>query len=218
MPTYLRHHRVRLALHCLRPGDGPALLLLHGLGECAPREVAPELSSWPGSVHALDLTGHGASSRPVGGGYSCELLLADADIALSHLGTATLVGRGLGAYLALQLAGLRPTLVRGAILCDGPGAAGGGANLTSAPAASTPLESQHDADPRALIELVADPRPPQYACVLARQAKRYSGLAQPLSVCGSERPEWLAAVVELLGLEPRGVSESLAEYARLACG
>jgi pimeloyl-ACP methyl ester carboxylesterase len=52
--------------------------------------------------------------------------MADADTALRHLGRATLVGRGLGAYVALLLAGARPTGVRGAILRDGLGLAGGG--------------------------------------------------------------------------------------------
>ena len=52
--------------------------------------------------------------------------MADADAALARLGRATLLGRGLGAYVALLLAGARPKPVRGAILCDGPGLAGGG--------------------------------------------------------------------------------------------
>ena len=47
-------------------------------------------------VWALDFTGHGASSMPVGGGYFCELLMADVDAALAHLGPTTLYGRGLG--------------------------------------------------------------------------------------------------------------------------
>ena len=36
---------------------------------------------WPGPVYGLDFTGHGASTVPVGGGYSAEMLLADADTA-----------------------------------------------------------------------------------------------------------------------------------------
>ena len=37
--THLTHNRVQLALHTLRDAGGPALLLLHGLGESAPEEV-----------------------------------------------------------------------------------------------------------------------------------------------------------------------------------
>ncbi len=67
-----------------------------------------------------------ASTPSKGGGYTAEVLLADVDAALAHLGPCTLVGRGLGAYVALLAAGARATAVRGAILLDGPGLAGGG--------------------------------------------------------------------------------------------
>jgi pimeloyl-ACP methyl ester carboxylesterase len=40
--------------------------------------------------------------------------MADVDIALRHLGEATVLGRGLGGYVAFLIAGARPTLVRGA--------------------------------------------------------------------------------------------------------
>src|SRR5690349_15015757 len=104
MIEYLTHNRIQLALHTLRPGNGRALLLLHGLAERAPRRVPDELAEWPGPVLALDFTGHGDSTIPHGGGYTCELLLADADTALQHLREATVVGRGLGGYVALMIA------------------------------------------------------------------------------------------------------------------
>ena len=52
--------------------------------------------------------------------------MGDADAALAELGEVTLLGRGLGAWIALLAAGARPREVRGAILADGPGLAGGG--------------------------------------------------------------------------------------------
>src|ERR671919_2352547 len=132
----VRHNRIELALHRLRDGadhDGGArpLLHLHGLGERSPAAMPDELTGWPGPVWGLDFTGHGASTVPVGGGYFCELLMADVDAALAHLGEATLYGRGLGAYVALLTAGARPELVRGAILDDGPGLTGGGGEPTT---------------------------------------------------------------------------------------
>ena len=126
MTIFLAHDKTKLAFHTVRDGEGPALLLLHALGESSPRTVGPDLQAWPGPVYALDFTGHGESTVPGGGGYTAEILMGDADCALAVLGSATLVGRGLGAYIALLLAGARARSVRGAVLCDGPGIAGGG--------------------------------------------------------------------------------------------
>ncbi len=122
----LRHGQVELALHTLRDADGPCLLVLHELGGASPEAVPGELAEWPGSVSALDFTGHGQSTVPRGGGYTAEILMADADIAVAELGSATVVGYGIGAYVALLLAGSRPMAVLGAVLCDGMGLAGGG--------------------------------------------------------------------------------------------
>ena len=77
----LQHNKVTLALHELRGGSGRPLLHLHGLGERTPDAVPAHLEAWPGPVWGLDLTGHGESSVPVGGGYFCEALMADVDIA-----------------------------------------------------------------------------------------------------------------------------------------
>jgi hypothetical protein len=82
----LTHNRVRLALHHLREGTGRPLLVLHGLGERSPAAVPAWASTWDGPVAALDFTGHGSSTIPRGGGYTSEMLLADADIALAELG------------------------------------------------------------------------------------------------------------------------------------
>ncbi|MBW2236023.1 MAG: alpha/beta hydrolase [Deltaproteobacteria bacterium] len=212
MIHWLEHYRVRLALHELRPGAGRALLLLHALAARAPERVPPELSAWPGPVYALDFTGHGASTVPKGGGYTCELLISDADHALAKLGSATVAGRGLGAYVALLTAGSRPKQVRGAILLDGPGLAGGSA-IPGTPQIHTPdPDAVSPPDPLALIELGTDVRPPDYATAYARQATHLSDLDSPIYVCASERPQWLRAVVE----EP-GVQESSLEDALAAC-
>ena len=78
----LRHGRIGLALHQLRPGAGRPLLLLHGLGEQSPTEVPAASAAWPGPVCALDFTGHGRSDAPRGGGYTAEILMGDVDAAL----------------------------------------------------------------------------------------------------------------------------------------
>lgn len=213
----LLHSRVQLALHRLRDGPGRALLLLHGLGERTPAAAPPECDAWPGPVFGLDFTGHGASALPRGGGYTAECLMGDADTALRHLERATLVGRGLGAWVALLLAGARPQGVRGAILRDGLGLAGGGPSPGTpripfpnpAPAGGGPP------DPFALAELSGDVRPPDYATAFLRQAIELSGLERPLSVCCAERPEWLAAVAGEPGALETSFDEALAHYAAI---
>ena len=218
MIEYLQHNRIRLALHTLKPGPGRALLLLHGLGERAPRTLPADCAGWPGAVHALDFTGHGESQIPRGGGYTCELLLADADIALARLGEATVCGRGLGGYIALLLAGARPQAVHGAILRDGPGLSGGGTH-TKHPYIPVVDTSRVGApDPFALADLATDARPPSYAAHYAMLADMRSPLPRPVTLCAREQPEWLVAVTAALGLEWTAFDDALQAYAHAPNG
>lgn len=213
--TKLVHNRVELALHHLRDGEGRPLLLLHGLGERSPSTVPRWADRWPGPVAALDFTGHGDSTVPRGGGYTSEILLGDADAALAHLGQVTVLGRGLGAYIALQLAGARPTMVLGAVLADGPGLAGGPSEPTSQ--SFFPLPSDGRApDPYALAELSRDLRPPDYATAFTRLAVQGSPLDEPIAVASVFRPPWLAAVVAEQGVSEVGIADALDHYAAVA--
>ena len=209
----LRHNRIELALHTVRAGSGRPLFVLHGLGERSPATVPSYADGWPGPVMALDFTGHGASTLPVGGGYTAEILLADADIALEHLGSATVVGRGLGAYIGLLLAGARPERVRGAIVADGPGLSGGPSVPTSQPViAFDPVDSTPD--PYALAELGRDLRPPDYATAFSRLAMQGSGLDEPITVVAKFRPAWLRAVIDEPGVrEAPSIADAVAHYA-----
>lgn len=207
----LQHGKVALALHRLREGDGRPLLLLHGLGEQSPLTVPAWCDDWGGPVAALDFTGHGLSTVPRGGGYTAETLLADADAAIGALGTATVVGRGLGAYIALLLAGARPASVRGAVLADGPGLAGGSIQPTSTNFVA--LESRAGPpDPYALLEMSRDLRPPDYATVFVRMALDRSGLDEPITVAAVVRPPWLAGVADEVGVARATVRDALAVY------
>lgn len=210
---FLTHNKVQLALHRLRDGSGRALLLLHGLGEQSPTTSPEWAQAWPGPVFALDFTGHGVSTVPMGGGYSAETMLADADIALAHVGEATVVGRGLGAYVALMLAGARPELVRGAVLCDGPGLWGGSTGPTSTSFHS--VDPPYDApDPNALIDLSRDLRPPDYAALFVRLALEHAGAADPIAVAAIVRPPWLAAAVGEVGVVTCSLTDALELYAQ----
>jgi pimeloyl-ACP methyl ester carboxylesterase len=211
----LRHNRIDLALHWLREGDGLALLLLHGLGERSPEAVPTWADHWPGPVAALDFTGHGASTVPAGGGYTSEILLGDADIALGEVGEAAVVGRGLGAYAALQLAGARPDRVHGTVLADGPGLAGGPTEPTSGSYVLLRPDGQAP-DPYALWELGRDLRPPDYATTFTRLAVQGSALDTPITVSAVYRPAWLAAVADEQGVVEAPLRDAIAHYAALA--
>ncbi len=211
----LTNGRLRLALHTLRDGEGPALLLLHGLGESSPAAPPDELDGWPGPVYALDFCGHGASESAVGGGSSCEQLMSDADAALAAIGPATVLGRGLGGYIGVLIAGARPQLVRGAIIDDGTGLAGGGTR----PGSSTvefPDERVSDGtpDPFALMELSSDIRPKDYATSFVRSAVEISGLPTPVAVVAHARASWLDAVIDEYGVVNTTLERALEMYAR----
>ena len=176
----------------------------------------PGRPAGPGPVWGLDFTGHGASTIPLGGGYTAEVLMADADLALAELGPATVVGRGLGAYIALLIAGARPALVEGAVLDDGPGLAGGGPYPGTTVILSDLVVDRAAPDEWALSELARDVRPPDYATSFARQATQLSGLDWPVAVCARSRPPWLEAVAAEPGVLDTTLDEALRRYAARA--
>jgi len=189
--------RCEIALHELRAGAGPTLLALHALGGSA-RDFAALAAAWPGRVLAPDLAGHGASGWARGGSYTPELLAADADAALSEAGDAVVVGRGLGAYVALLLAGARAARVRAALLLPGRGLAGGGPEPLREPLAARNADVLRMLDAAGASERAAfdpmlaacetDPRPPDYARAYADAARRLL-----LAEDGGARPPWWEA-------------------------
>lgn len=213
--VYLRHSKIELVLHQLKEGEGRALLVLNGLGEPSLQEVPGNLASWPGPIHSLDFTGHGDSTVPAGGGYTAEMLMGDADAALAHLGEVTVYGRGLGAYVALMLAGARPEEVKGAILDDGPGVAGGGPFPASAVLLRIDPVAPKPPDPYALAELAAEVRPPDYATSFVRQAVHLNDLDPCIIVCAKVRPEWLQAVADEFGVREESLEAALARFAAI---
>lgn len=219
-----------LELHELRGGDGTPLLLLHPLHASSaqwPQDGANSpLTHWPGPVHALDFAGHGRSDWLRGGGYCSEQFAGDADLALAQIGPAALLGAGVGAYVALLLAGARPDEVGAALLVAGDGLFGAGARpdfqVAVDPWAQLPLG---DAPPRAPGAASPDPmacclqsevRPPDYARDFAKQ----SGPLLLAEAEGRELPAWWREVratpkVRILGGD---LSTQLAELAAMIHG
>jgi pimeloyl-ACP methyl ester carboxylesterase len=188
----IRHGRVRLRLHERKDGNGTALLLLHALG-AASSSWGEAGAAWNGPVYALDFCGHGDSGWLTGGAYTPEILAADADVALSHIGPAAVAGAGLGAYIALLLAGGRPEQIRAALLIPGPGLAGHGPEPDHLRGArfsfldETPKYERSGCDPMVAF-LASDVRPPDYAERFGRAARRLLFLED-----GEERPPWWEA-------------------------
>jgi len=206
----LRHGRVELELHELSRAAGPALLLLHSLGgSSADWPGVP--SFWQGSVYALDFSGHGESAHARGGAYLAEYLLGDADVALAEVGTAALAGAGIGAYVALLLAGARPAAVPATLLVPGNGLNGGGSvpdpMRFEALAAMDrgPSEAVHDP---MVLSMAVGIRPPGYVAPFARAASKLVMLDD-----GGERPEWWLEARRSSGAET--VIELAAGLARL---
>jgi pimeloyl-ACP methyl ester carboxylesterase len=187
----LHHGRTAIELYELQSATGPGLLLLHELFGCADdwRQLLP---LWNGPVYALDFCGHGRAESVRGGAYFAELLVGDADRALDHTGAVAVAGKGIGAYLALILAGARAERVRGAALLEGRGLTGGGA-MPNFDLAALVLEEETEraagrADPLVYV-LDRDVRPTDYAAHFAAHASQLF-----LVEDGTERPPWWQAV------------------------
>ena len=215
--TFLEHVRSRLALHELRDGQGHPLLILHGLGERSPFAAPEVVQGWRGPIFALDFTGHGASSVPVGGGYTCEALMSDADAVLAELGPVTLLGYGLGGYVGLLLFGSRPTEIKGLVIEDGPGLDGGGGRPTSPRLLHVSVSDLDGStpDPWAMAELASDIRPPSYAADHVRQIEALSELELAISVTSLGRPEWLTAILESPVVVESDAATALSAFASL---
>ncbi len=214
----VRHNRVELAVHRIRPSQGGerALLLLHGLGECTPATV-PTFLDWPGAVLGLDFTGHGDSTVPVGGGYTSEILVGDVDACLHHLDApVTILGRGLGGYIALLAAAARPDQVRGAVITDGPGLAGGGVHPGSIALVSPAVRSGGTPDPFALLELSRDVRPPDYVQRFVGFLSEESDLESPVFLSTKVRPAWIEAVADSPGVRQGTIQQGLELYASIS--
>jgi pimeloyl-ACP methyl ester carboxylesterase len=200
----LRNIRVALALHTLQHGEGVPLLMLHALGGCSD-DFRAHLPRWQGPVYALDFSGHGRSGRVYGGGYQPELWAADADQALATLADPAVVfGAGIGAYVALLLAGGRPEQVRCAVLAPGAGLDGGGTepgpsfalpDLVTTPLARE-LQASSCTDACVFEGQDTDVRPPDYALRFAARARRIVLLED-----AAARPPWWRAMRDAATVE-----------------
>ncbi|MDL2341645.1 MAG: alpha/beta hydrolase [Patescibacteria group bacterium] len=108
-------------------GDGPAVVLLHGLGRSARvwQEVIQLLSDQPVPCRAVayDLLGFGASPKPARISYTVDDHAAAVIAQLQRLGRSkpvVLVGHSMGCLVAVRVAKLRPDLVQHLVLYEMP--------------------------------------------------------------------------------------------------
>jgi pimeloyl-ACP methyl ester carboxylesterase len=106
-------------------GDGPLILLLHGLGHSTHgwRKVIEPLAAGGYRVMAVDLPGFGYSDKP--GGYTIESYVdfVTGWLDLHCVERAAIVGNSMGGTIAAAVAGLRPERVGAAVLVS-PGGFG----------------------------------------------------------------------------------------------
>ena len=121
----LRIHDVpagkRLKLSTLTMGEGPDMLLLHGLGGAKSSffDTAAALSRRY-RVHAIDLPGFGGSSKPSTAPYGAPYAAKAVIGAMDALGIerAHIVGNSMGGRVAIEVGLERPERVKGlALLC-----------------------------------------------------------------------------------------------------
>jgi pimeloyl-ACP methyl ester carboxylesterase len=123
-PPLLRVNDVAVGRHkvsTLTMGDGPDVVLLHGLGgtRASLFETAAALSDRY-RVHLPDLPGFGSSSKPATGGFNARWyadimlgLMDELDVAEAHF-----VGNSMGGRIAIEAALLAPARVRAlGLLC-----------------------------------------------------------------------------------------------------
>jgi pimeloyl-ACP methyl ester carboxylesterase len=120
--------RVPYQLFCrLDQGKGQTVVLLHGIGSSAHTwdTLARELEGEPVRVMTFDLLGFGGSPKPTDSWvtYSAQDQARAVIQALKRRrvkGPVTLVGHSMGCFVAVEVAALRPKMVRSLILYEPP--------------------------------------------------------------------------------------------------
>src|SRR5579884_248579 len=110
-------------LHYLEAGQGPPVVLLHGLGGDGSR-WAPNIEPLARDFHvfALDQIGFGQSDKPLANYHTGMLAEFLVDfLKAANVGRASLVGNSMGASVALYTAARFPLAVDKIVLADGGG-------------------------------------------------------------------------------------------------
>jgi pimeloyl-ACP methyl ester carboxylesterase len=114
-----------VTLHYIERGEGPAVLVIHGMaaGAAAWSAALGELAAEGARAVAYDRRGYGSSGAPEP--YAATTVQEQAEDAAALVGAlslsrAVLVGDGFGALVALELLVRRPELASAAVLVEPP--------------------------------------------------------------------------------------------------
>ncbi len=165
----------------LRKGEGNPLLLIHGFGgNAAGWAFIQDALAGQRDTIALDLPGHGASTKDImDGSLAGQAALVANFIATLGLDTVDIIAHSMGGGVALALASAHPDLVRNMVLIAPMGL--GTAINSDYLAQFTAAEKQRDIS-KTLAELFADPTLVSRQMVDEIQRfKRVDGVGQALA-------------------------------------
>lgn len=111
-------------VHYRVTGDGPALLLIHGIGSCLHTwSKWHDILSEDFTVISLDLPGFGLTGPHPSGDFSIQMYMKVFDHLLDHLGVkkACVAGNSLGGLMTWNYASRRPARVRRIALLNAAG-------------------------------------------------------------------------------------------------
>ncbi len=117
--------RPYLLTRTIDEGEGPAVVLLHGIGRTGRvwRHVVAQLAGADCRIVAFDLLGFGASPKPTWPVYDIDDHARAVIASLERLrapGPVVIVGHSMGCLVAVRVARLRPDLVKHLILFEMP--------------------------------------------------------------------------------------------------
>jgi pimeloyl-ACP methyl ester carboxylesterase len=108
-----------MRLNVIEAGQGPALVLLHGLfGSARNWGGVQKALAQKYRVIAMDLRNHGASLHAVGMDYAAQALDVAETMAARGMGRAIVLGHSMGGKAAMMLALTRPDMVERLIIAD----------------------------------------------------------------------------------------------------
>jgi pimeloyl-ACP methyl ester carboxylesterase len=156
-------------IHYFVGGQGPAVVLVHGLGAEATywANLMPQLSGSGHRVYALDLLGYGSSSKPQGSQFSISEEAGVVEGFLAALGTdhVDLAGWSMGGWVAMQVALDDPGRIARLMLFDAAG-------VRFAPDYDATLFSPRTPAELDRLYALLMPRPPRMPAFLTRDVLR----------------------------------------------